>query len=405
MSATAADRLPRVVGAALGGAVALACELVSPVLGVPVTLAVPLCDAPPRVRVLRSGLGVLESAIVDPLGRLFFTSQTYDGLKGAVLRMDHPDAKPVKLAGGITSPGGLAFDERGMLIVGFGDSPQGGVIGNVVGLAGLLVIDPDSGERETWVTGLGMANGIARAADGTIFASNDFGTHIDRVDPHGNVQRRWARVPSANGLAIDPSGRYLYAAQTFVAAAIKRVEIANPANVTTHAQPRPLARAAALDGLTVDDAGRLYVAANGAGQIWRIEPDGNIHALARGLKCPSAVAIGHGANGFRERNLYAVTFHGDIIELTGGAHEPHARRGLETSTRDRTKHTVTPHATPKRSGTQIDAEQLQSQASISDPDQQPGAITRATRPSGARTRGLEKHRRARARLAKTEGSR
>ena len=47
-----------------------------------------------------------------------------------------------------------------------------------------------------------------------------------------------------------------------------------------------------------------------------MEPDGNIHALARGLKCPSAIAIGHGPDGFREGNLYAVTFHGDIVELT-----------------------------------------------------------------------------------------
>jgi sugar lactone lactonase YvrE len=319
MSTDVAGRLSRVISETLGATVASGCELVSPLLGAPAALAVPWCDTRPCVRVLRSGLGVLESAIVDSRGRLFFTSQTYDGLSGAVLRIDHPDADPVKLAGAIASPGGLAFDERGMLIVGFGDSPQGGLTGNLVGLAGLLLLDPDSGERETWITGLGMANGIARAGDGTIFASNDLGTHIDRVDPRGNVQRRWARVASANGLAIDPTGRYLYAAQTFVAAAIKRVEIANPANITTHAQARPLARAAALDGLAVDDAGRLYVAANGAGQIWRVEPDGNIHALARGLKCPSAVAIGRGPHGFREGNLYAVTFHGDVIELAGGA--------------------------------------------------------------------------------------
>lgn len=40
---------------------------------------------------------------------------------------------------------------------------------------------------------------------------------------------------------------------------------------------------------------------------------------ARGLKCPSAVAIGHGSDGFREGNLYAVTFHGDVVELAGAA--------------------------------------------------------------------------------------
>jgi hypothetical protein len=168
MRPPAARTRPRALGAVLGDTIALGCGVVSPTLGPPASLAVPLSDPPPRVRVLRSGLGVLESAIVDHQGRLFFTSQTWDGLHGAVLRMDHPDAEPIELAGGIVSPGGLAFDERGMLLVGFGDSPHRGLIGNLVGLAGLLLVDPNSGERETWITGLGMANGIARAADGRV---------------------------------------------------------------------------------------------------------------------------------------------------------------------------------------------------------------------------------------------
>ncbi len=317
---TAATRpVARAVNGALGTAYGFASELVSPLLGTPAALSVPLCDRPPRVRVLRSGLGVLESAIVDPQGRLFFTSQFWDGLSGAVLRMDHPDAEPVKLAGGIRAPGGLAFDDRGMLIAGFGDSVPGGLIGNLVGLAGLLLIDPDSGKRRTWVTGLEMANGVARARNGMVFASNDFGTHIDRIDPDGTVHRRWATVPSANGLAVDPADQYLYAAQSFAVAAIKRVEIANPANVTTHARPGPPAWASGLDGLAIDTVGRLYVAVNSAGQIWRVGPDGTIEALARRLRFPSAVAIGHGTGGFREGNLYAVTLSGDIVELAGGA--------------------------------------------------------------------------------------
>jgi hypothetical protein len=51
------------------------------------------------------------------------------------------------------SPGGLAFD-RGMLIAGFGGSMPGGLIGNLVGLADLLLIDPSTGERRAWATGL-----------------------------------------------------------------------------------------------------------------------------------------------------------------------------------------------------------------------------------------------------------
>ena len=48
-------------------------------------------------------------------------------------------------------------------------------------------------------------------------------------------------------------------------------------------------------------------------------PDGDIRALARGRNCPNAVAIGHGCAGFREGNLSAVTFHGDVVELAGAA--------------------------------------------------------------------------------------
>ena len=271
---------------------------------------------PSRPEILYSQLGLLESALVDEQGRLFVTSQSWDGpTRGAVLRIDQPGAKPVAIARGINSPGGLALDTHGRLIVGFGDSPQGGLIGNMVGRAGLLLVDRDSGEHETWVKGLGMANGIARAADGTIFASNDLGTHIERIDAAGTVERRWAKLWSANGLAVDAAGRYLYAAQTFTRAAIARIELADPANVTTHAAPKLPAGAALLDGLAIGPGGRLYVAANGAGQIWQVDTDGTLCALARGLRFPSAVALGRGADGFSAGNLYAVTFSGDIVAL------------------------------------------------------------------------------------------
>lgn len=270
--------------------------------------------APPRV--ISSKLGLLESAIVDTRGRLFVTSQTWNGpRRGAVLRLDHPGAEAVPLTEDITSPGGLAIDEQDQLIVGYGNSPVGGLLGNVVGRAGLLRIDPDTGQRQIYATGLSMANGIARAADGTIFASNDLGTYIDRVDPHGTVHRRWARVWSANGLAIDPTGRYLYAAQTFASAVIRCIDITDPTKVTTHARPLRGGRLALLDGMAIDTLGRLYVAANGAGQIWRADVDGTIRALARGLTFPSAIALGRSFRGFSAGNLYAVTFNGDIVAL------------------------------------------------------------------------------------------
>lgn len=291
-------------------------RMTSAVLGRAASRAVRPCGRLPSVRVLHSGCGLLESVIVDRQGRLFFTSQTWEGRsRGALLRLDATGAAPVPVAVGIPSPGGLALADDGRLIVGFGDSPGTGLVGNVSPRAGLLLVDPAGGDAEPWVRGLGMANGVARAPDGTVFASNDFGMHLDRVTADGIVHRRWAKVPSANGLVVDHSGRYLYAAQTFTRAAIRRVDIARPETVTTHARPPLVAALSLLDGLAIDAAGRLYVAANGAGQVWRVDPDGAICAIARGLGSPSAVAVGRGDSPFPAANLYAVTFGGDVVEI------------------------------------------------------------------------------------------
>lgn len=317
-SPTPADGPPaRLLQGEIVAALAYSAAFLRVPLAAATTRAVPYDAAGAPLRVVYSKLGLLESAIVDTRGRLFVTSQTWNGLRyGAVLRLDHPDAEPLPVAEGIPSPGGLAFDDQGQLIVGYGNSLVGGLLGN---LAGLLCIDPDTGERRKYATGLSMANGIARAADGTIFASDDVGTHIDRVDPGGSVHRRWARVWSANGLAIDPTGRYLYAAQTFTSAAIRRIDITDPTKVTTHARPPWWGRFALLDGMAIDALGRLYVAANGAGHIWRVDTDGTIRALARGLTFPSAVALGRSPEGFSEGNLYAVTFSGDVVALPAAA--------------------------------------------------------------------------------------
>ena len=286
-------------------------RITSAVLGRLATRAVRPCGALSRWRVLHSRCGLLESVILHPDGRLFFTSQT----RRALLRLDAPDAEPVPVATGVLAPGGLAVAGDGRLILGFGDSPRGGIAGNVSPRAGLVLVDPSGGGVEPWVQGLGMANGVARASDGTVFASNDFGTHLDRVAPDGTVERRWAKVVSANGLVVDAAGRYVYAAQTFTRAAIRRVEIARPQNVTVHARPPLGAMLSFLDGLAIDVAERLYVAVNGAGQVWRIDPDGRICAIARGLGSPSAVAVGRPGTPFPD--LYAVTFGGDVIEIAG----------------------------------------------------------------------------------------
>jgi sugar lactone lactonase YvrE len=195
--------------------------------------------------------------------------------------------------------------------------PAGPFYRQLVGRAGLLRVDVQTGAYERWVRGLGMANGVARAPDGTIYASNGMGTHVERITLDGAVQRRWERVASANGLAVDHDGRFLYAARTFVAARVSRIDLGDHANVVVHARAPRAAAASMLDGLAIDAAGRLFAAANAAGQVWRVDTDGSIRVLACGLRCPSAVVLGKGARGFSEGSVFAVTFAGDIVELPG----------------------------------------------------------------------------------------
>jgi sugar lactone lactonase YvrE len=284
--------------------------------GAGVAQAAPDCPGnPPVPRVLLSGQGFMESVIADGKGRLFFTAE------GRVLRLDKPGAQPRVLAS-IPDPGGLAFDSDGSLVVGYGNTAQNGLVGDLTGPSGLIKVNPNTGAQQPFATGLSMANGLVRGPDGSFYASNDFGSNIDRVSG-GVTQRGWSHVQSGNGLTIDTTGRYLYVAQTFQPPAIQRIDLADPGHPTTFYAQDFEQLTAGLDGLTHDAADRLFVAANGAGEIWRVDTDGKFCAVLRGLAAfpdgPSAVATGTRGTDFPAQNLYVVTFNGNLIELPGVA--------------------------------------------------------------------------------------
>ncbi len=278
----------------------------------PAAASPPECARAPLQRTIYTGQGLLESVIVGRGGRLYFSS-TPSGRPGRIMKADNPGAQPRMLAEDINGPGGMVWHNR-KLIAGYGDTIANGVEGDEDPQSGLFSINAKTGARTVFATGLGMANGVARAPDGTIFASNDFGSKLDRVR-NGRVTHGWAEIESGNGMAVNTSGRFLYVAQTFVAEpAIKRVEIADPSNVSTLASA-PEESGAALDGMTRDQDNNLYVTANLAGEVWKVDPSGRICLLADGLSNPSAVAFGRGDRRFSSGNLYVVGFGGDVVEL------------------------------------------------------------------------------------------
>jgi sugar lactone lactonase YvrE len=270
------------------------------------------CKRQPETRTLAEGMGMLESAIMDPRGRLLFTDE------GSLLRMARPGAEPEVLVPEVDEPGGLAYGSDGFLYVGFGNSIANGATGKTDPRSGLLRVDPLSGESSQYVTGLSMANGVVRGPDGSLYASNDVAGGIDRVAPDGTVELTWADVNSANGLVIDRARQYLFAAQTFQSAAIARVDLAAPSRVETYYSAPSEDLAGGLDGMVRDRRDRLYVAANGSGEIWRVNRRPQACSLASMPPFPdgpAALTFGRGRRGFDRENLYVVTFAGTVIEL------------------------------------------------------------------------------------------
>jgi sugar lactone lactonase YvrE len=265
----------------------------------------------PQAKVLYSGPGKLESVAVDRKGRVFFT----DSGAGTLMRLRTDGRPPRVLLSGIEGPGGIVFTHRKVL-VGFGDSAEQGLDGLLAPEAGLIKVDPRTGESETVVEGLQMANGVARAP-GAIFASTDFGTGIDRI-VHGKVELEWATLASPNGMIAAADGKSLFVNQTFTTPSIMRVPLANPAAMSPwYANHLPEDAAAGLDGITRGDGNTLYTAANGGGEVWRVDgPDDACVLLHRDPfpSGPSDLAFGRG-RGIADSSLLVTTFGGELLEI------------------------------------------------------------------------------------------
>jgi gluconolactonase len=271
------------------------------------------CASQPDVRVLSDGHGTLESIEVDRRGRLFFT----DSDAGTLLKLARPGAEPKLVLEGIGDTGGIVERRDGDLLVGFGNSIDQAADGEQNPEAGLLRVDPRSGASRVWVEGLQMANGVTRGPGRAIFASNDIAGGVDRVERR-IPELGWADVASANGMIVSRDHSTLFVNQTFTAAAIQAVPIDDPGAATTYFAAAPADAAGGLDGLARDGDDRLYAAANGAGQVWRIDGPGEACALATRDPFPagpSDLAFGSRRGQFPPENLYVVTFGGELLEI------------------------------------------------------------------------------------------
>lgn len=274
--------------------------------------AVIRCNGASRPKPLVGGQGQLESVIFGEDGRLYFTA-TPDDEDGRLMVLPRRGAGAEVLSKPIKSPGGLALDEHGQIMVGFGNGLNG-LTGTVFPTSGMFRVNPRTGRRTVFTEGLSMANGIARGPDGTYYASDDFGTNIDRI-VNGNVEQGWIKTVSPNGLVVSRDGRRLYWAQTLVPPQISFVDLAHPEQSKVFARGNPSDITAGLDGMVGDSRDRLFVAANLSGEVWRVDRTARVCQVTKGLHQPSAVALGSGKHGFKRSSLFVVEFGGRVWEV------------------------------------------------------------------------------------------
>lgn len=279
---------------------------------------VPACEGGYSQQTIYQDQGTLEAVIAGNSGRLFVSSRPTGEEGSALLRYGSPGNDPTTVAESEPGAGGLAWDGHRMLW-GNGNNLANGSVGDETPMARLLRVNLGNGNYSVVSDHLGMANGVVRADNGAIYASNDFGSKLDRISSRGVTKNGWATLESANGMAISRGGKYIFANQTLVTpSTISRIEIANPTNVKTWVSAEGLVDSnVVLDGLTRDNHGSLYAAAWATGEIWKIDSDRRICVLASGIERPSSLDFGRGKKRFRSARLFAVGFGGEIVQIMG----------------------------------------------------------------------------------------
>jgi SMP-30/Gluconolactonase/LRE-like region len=264
--------------------------------------------APWQVHALISGQGWLENLGFDGRGSITISALA----QSRILRLSTRGRLSTLLAP-VFAPGGERTRGR-YLYFNTGDTAPVTPTGTIDRL------DLRTGKHSTWATGLTMPNGLVFLPNGDAVVSRDIGsgTGLTRApaDNPRHPQIEWARLDDTNGLALDPSGRWLYTDRTFSSnGEVDRVLIANPLKV----QVVGLLGAGVLpDDMTVDTHGILYIAGFGSGKIYRLDPRTHSScAIATGLSQPTSARFG--GHGWHAQDLYVTDAGGHLSELTPAA--------------------------------------------------------------------------------------
>ncbi len=220
---------------------------------------------------------------------------------------------------------GLApIGDRDILMADFGPTNRFSNGPNADGI--VWRITPEGDTTRIVDGGFGDPNFVLVRADGSILVSDDATDEILLVLPDGRSGVFSDAVGHPNGLALSADESTLYVAQIF-----KSIRPVVPdgrvwALPLTDGMPSgvpellaDLGDSAANDGLAMDEYGRVYVAANGSGEIWRIDPETRATVLIA-ENMPGAASIAFGEGDFDHHAIYVTsTRTGKVWEVRVGA--------------------------------------------------------------------------------------
>lgn len=168
------------------------------------------------------------------------------------------------------------------------------------------------GEKRIVAIGIDDPNFILVMEDKTLLVSDDGINHIYKVDSEGVATLYTDQINHPNGMVLYLDGTSLYVAQIF-----QRINPIVPDNRVWRIaleKGMPVGSAEMVanpgkgghDGLAMDSKGRIYVAGNGEGKIWRIDQaTGESILIAENMPGVASFAFGEGE--FDHYAIYATS--------------------------------------------------------------------------------------------------
>jgi gluconolactonase len=252
-----------------------------------------------------------EGIVFDASGTLYVSAQDNDGPDQLLDVAPDGSNESVAEAESIL---GLASDARGIVAAG-------------IETGELLLIDPSDGSSELIAD---TADGLPAAPNfvvitpwDTLLVSDDSAGSdstpaqdtIYEVTWEGDVTAWVDGVPTPNGMVFSLDGSTLYVATTFEQTGLWRVPVSTEGEAGVPERWVPFEGSSAPDGVAIDTEGNVYVALNTAGEIARVDPEGNVSTLAMDLFGPASLAFGQGD--FDPCSLYVTSLFGTQMSRVG----------------------------------------------------------------------------------------